>query len=271
MLRHVRPCGPGGIGIDSFPRTPDDWAWTRGVFAAAYPPPLPAGVPGRGGAPRAWQRPLAPRPGGGPGHLARGTAPLAAPGRRRRRPGAARRADDRRAGGAAPQAARITSSSKSGKSCEKRQPPARRKPDEPVPVHPRGAGHLSCHRPLPDLAGATRRLQRLGGPRGLGQRPGRRGAERADQGDARAEPGHLRRATRPCRAAARRRPYLPAARGAVDARRRTRRLPPPTASPHHGRRPGSAPARNLVAGGCTATAPNRLWLGDITSVPTQEG
>jgi putative transposase len=35
--------------------------------------------------------------------------------------------------------------------------------------------------------------------------------------------------------------------------------------------PAQAPAPNLVARDFTATAIDRLWLGDITYVPTQEG
>ncbi len=35
--------------------------------------------------------------------------------------------------------------------------------------------------------------------------------------------------------------------------------------------PAHAPASNVVARDFTAPAPNRLWLGDITSLPTHEG
>src|SRR3954469_25403934 len=76
------------------------------VTDAAYPPTLPARVPGRGGAPRPGQRQVAPGAGGRPGRLVGGVAPLAAARCRRRGSGPARRGDDGRAGGTAPPAPR---------------------------------------------------------------------------------------------------------------------------------------------------------------------
>jgi len=47
-------------------------------------------------------------------------------------------------------------------------------------------------------------------------------------------------------------------------------LSPPSAGAYHGGRP-RPPAPNLVARNFAAVAPDRLWVGDITFVPTGEG
>jgi dipeptidyl aminopeptidase/acylaminoacyl peptidase len=93
-------------GVASVPRTPEDVVRDEEVTKATHPPPVPTGIPRRGGAPRPGQRQIDPGARGGPGRLGGSAAELAAPGRHRRGPGATRRPDERRAGGAAPPAPR---------------------------------------------------------------------------------------------------------------------------------------------------------------------
>jgi len=102
-------------------------------------------------------------------------------------------------------------------------------------------------------------------------RPGRRGIDNSDRGGARAEPGHLRYAADPCRAAGGGRPHFSPTRCASAARCWAGRLPPPPSGPHHGRRPDAPPAPNLVARDFAAPVPARLWIGDSTYRATAEG
>ena len=208
---------------------------------------IPTGVPGRGGAPRAGQREIDPRPGGRPGRLVRGVAPLAAAGRRRRGPRAARYAHQHRAGGAAPPAPR-----------ESRRTASRKRPHEPLPVHPRGAGRVPGRRPVSRAHGGPLGLLCVGAPRGLGARHRRRGAGGAER-------------RRPCgvagggvRCACKWVARLLRAAGLVGGHRR-RRVRTTVADPTR------TPAPNLVARDYTAPATDRRWIGDSTFVPTGAG
>ena len=154
-------------------------------------------------------------------------------------PGPARRPDDRRAGGAAPPAAR-ESRPQAGAGDPAKSRGLLREGDLMSRyrfIHAEQATY-----PIAVLCRVLRRrplgLLRLGAPRGLGPRPGRRGPDRADRRRPCAQPPDLRRAARPRRAAGRGRALRPQARGAADARGGPRRLPPPPARAHHGRRPG---------------------------------
>jgi len=155
--------------------------------------------------------------------------------------------------------------------CEKPRPTSRRKPCEPVSVHPRGAGHLPDRRPLPGVAGRPVRLLRLGAPRGLGACHRGCGTDDADRGGARAQSADLWGAAHPRRAARRRGALRPQAGRTADARGGPRRLPPARRTRTTVAEPAHTPAPNLVARDFRAPAPDRLWIGDITYVATAEG
>jgi transposase len=123
---------------------------------------------------------------------------------------------------------------------------------EPLPIYPRGAGHLSGRPAVPGAARRPLGVLYLGTLRGLGPHPVRRAASGAARRRLRPQPPDLRRAARPRRVARGGRALRPQAGRPPHARRRARRLPP-TAGAHDGRRPGAharaEPGRPRLRGG----------------------
>ncbi len=87
------------------------------------------------------------------------------------------------------------------------------------------------------------------------------------------EPGHLRRAPGPRRAGRGRPPHVGRKRVARLMREQRARGRPPPAVRHHHRRATrtAAPAPDLVDRDFTAPGPDRLWVADITYLPTWAG
>ena len=105
----------------------------------------------------------------------------------------------------------------------------------------------------------------------LGAGPGGCGADRADPGDPRPVPRHVRRATRARRAGA---------QGIHIGRKRVARLMQAAGLAGVSRRafvtttrrdPAARPAPDLVQRAFTADGPDRLWVADITYIPTWAG
>src|ERR1019366_6915212 len=132
-------------------------------------------------------------------------------------------------------------------------------------------GHASdCHH-VPRTGSLPQRLLRAAHAAALGARPGECGAERTDRRDSSTIARHLRRAAHPGRAQGPR-----PARGRIRVARllraaglagvSRRRWVITTVRDHNAR-----PAPDLVERNFEAPGPNRLWVADITYIPTWAG